>query len=71
MGSLAEELEYEYPVWRLWLEGKDSFREICEQWDYNTVMKANALLDMRETYEAGINEMEDERIEKETRKYGS
>lgn len=40
-------MEYEYPIWRIWLEGNDSFKEIAENWTLTEVIKANAILDMK------------------------
>jgi DNA-binding CsgD family transcriptional regulator len=53
-------METEYPIWRIWSKGKDSYKDIAENWTLSEVVKANALLDMQETIEMSANEAQGE-----------
>ena len=54
VGTLSEEMEIEYPIWRIWSKGRDSFKEIAENWTLSEVIKANALLDMEEAMDGYV-----------------
>jgi hypothetical protein len=56
VGVLSPELEQEYPLWRIWLKTGTPVHEL-RKWLYIDVLKANAILDMKEDQEAAYYEM--------------
>lgn len=51
---LSEELEQEWPVWRLVLSDPQvaTLTELDSHWSYIDILKANSLLDMRQDQES-------------------
>lgn len=47
-------MELEYPLWRIWIETGISVQEIMYEWTLTDVLKANAMLDMKESYKNAI-----------------
>lgn len=41
-------MEIEFPIWRIWMEKKVSLYELKYNWTYEDILKANALLDMKD-----------------------
>ena len=63
MGTLNAELELEMPLWRIWLEtGTDI--ELIRKWTYPDVLKALAVLDMRDEYRMAMDRLQYEDTEK-------
>ena len=54
MGSLSPEIEAEFPIWRIWL-AKGGDITMYKKWSYTDIMKANALLDMKEDIDSACN----------------
>lgn len=57
VGHLSEDLQTEWPFWRLVLDLKLSITEV-DKWSLNEVYRANALLDMQDDYEDAMNAYE-------------
>jgi len=61
---LSNDVLLEFPIWRIWLNGKDSLQEIRDKWNYNDVMIANALLDMQSDQKDAIDGYYDKKTKK-------
>ncbi|MFX0205155.1 MAG: hypothetical protein ACFFDT_04155 [Candidatus Hodarchaeota archaeon] len=66
MGELTEEVNNEWPVWRLIFDGGQTLEEV-DSWDYEDIMKANAILDMRDDYGTAIRQYNIDKIPKPKR----
>lgn len=51
MGDLDEELQEEYPIWRIVMSGKGVSLSDIEYWTLEDVEKFNALLDMEQDHQ--------------------
>ena len=56
-------MQEEWPLWRLWLDKGVPIKEIQEQWTLEDVLKANAILDMKEAYETGLHQLSVEELD--------
>jgi len=41
-----------WPVWRIWMQGKEHLHVIMDEWSYVELMEANAIMDMQDAMEA-------------------
>lgn len=62
MGDLAPELNDEFLVWRIWNEKGVPLKEIQEYWSYEDLLKANALLDMKDDFELALEAVQEEEL---------
>lgn len=76
IGKLGQEIEDEYPIWRIWYEKGVPLRELQEDWTYDDVMRATAVLDMysaiettREAYDKADMECKQREIEAKSGKH--
>ena len=56
-------MKEEFPLWRIWLKKSIPLNELRNEWTYPDILKANALLDMQEAYEMGLNQVSMEEVE--------
>ncbi|OQY32026.1 MAG: hypothetical protein B6241_12430 [Spirochaetaceae bacterium 4572_59] len=56
VGDLSPDLDEEWPVWRIVLDGR-SLEEV-DKMSFTDIQKLNGLLDMREDYEAAARAWE-------------
>jgi hypothetical protein len=60
IGELSEEMEAEYPIWRIWLAKNVPLNELRWEWTYEDILKANAMLDYQEAYDLAMEGMHPE-----------
>jgi hypothetical protein len=70
IGKLGQDIEDEFPIWRIWHEKNIPLRELQEEWTYDEIMRASAVLDMysavdiaREAYDKAEMERKQREIE--------
>jgi len=49
-------LKEEWPIWRVWLTGKESFEVIISDWTFDDLVRANTVLDIQEAINEALTE---------------
>ncbi len=64
VGKLHPDILAEFPIYRIWLEKGTSLHELSYDWTYEEIIKANAILDMRQCYDTVQDVYHAEKTEK-------
>ncbi len=67
-GTLTPDIEELFPIYRIWKETGTSLNEIKEQWTYEDVLNANAILDMYQSLEKATSAFDFIEMEKQKTK---